>query len=113
MLNSRNRSYLLLLFEYFKTSNKFTKPICISFNFPYNFVSYFGRKVERALHASYNNPYTAVQYLVDGIPSNLDYNSTTCTNPPATRQGGGGGGGAAEEAEGDDEGKSLTTSKVF
>ncbi|XP_064100366.1 UV excision repair protein RAD23 homolog B-like [Macrobrachium nipponense] len=36
--------------------------------------------VERALRASFNNPYTAVQYLVDGIPANLEEPSG---NPPA------------------------------
>lgn len=35
--------------------------------------------VERALRASFNNPYTAVQYLVDGIPSNLD--EPSCNQP--------------------------------
>ncbi|KAK7067058.1 UV excision repair protein RAD23 B [Halocaridina rubra] len=35
--------------------------------------------VERALRASFNNPYTAVQYLVDGIPSGLD--EPSCNQP--------------------------------
>ncbi|XP_068231616.1 UV excision repair protein RAD23 homolog B-like [Palaemon carinicauda] len=49
--------------------------------------------VERALRASFNNPYTAVQYLVDGIPANLE---EPAGNPPA-----GGDGEEPVAAEGD------------
>ncbi|XP_042241908.1 UV excision repair protein RAD23 homolog B-like isoform X2 [Homarus americanus] len=41
-------------------------------------------QVERALRASFNNPYTAVQYLVDGIPPNLD---EPAANPAGSGEG--------------------------